>query len=85
MASGDVGDRKGERDALVHARDAVRAKIDKLSGIADLPERGGADAIADEYIDAVVRGACAFGARPSSVQPVSSRRPPTPRLRSAAA
>ena len=48
---------EGERASLLHAREAVRAKIDKLSGIAALPELGGADAVADEYIDAVVRGA----------------------------
>ena len=41
-----------ERAALGRALDAVQAKLDRLAGIAG----GGADALADEYIDAVVRG-----------------------------
>ncbi len=43
----------GERDALERARLAVQAKLGDLAGISG----GGADALADEYIDAVVRGA----------------------------
>jgi hypothetical protein len=46
-------DLDGERAALERARDAVQAKLAVLAGI----EGGGADALADEYIDAVVRGA----------------------------
>ncbi|WP_426574290.1 AAA family ATPase [Aquihabitans sp. McL0605] len=46
-------DLDGERDALVRARTAVQAKLVALDGISG----GGADALADEYIDAVVRGA----------------------------
>ena len=42
-----------ERTALARARAAVRTKLDALAGISG----GGADALADEYIDAVVRGA----------------------------
>ncbi|WCO65002.1 AAA family ATPase [Iamia majanohamensis] len=42
-----------ERSALARARAAVRTKLDALAGISG----GGADALADEYIDAVVRGA----------------------------
>lgn len=45
-------DLDGERAALARAREAVHAKLHRLSGIAG----GGADALADEYIDAVVRG-----------------------------
>lgn len=41
-----------ERTALARARTAVVAKLDALAGISG----GGADALADEYIDAVVRG-----------------------------
>jgi hypothetical protein len=41
-----------ERAALGRARHAVERKLDVLSGISG----GGADALADEYIDAVVRG-----------------------------
>jgi hypothetical protein len=41
-----------ERAALARALDAVQAKLDRLAGISG----GGADALADEYIDAVVRG-----------------------------
>ncbi len=41
-----------ERRALARARDAVEDKLAKLAGIAG----GGADALADEYIDAVVAG-----------------------------
>jgi hypothetical protein len=41
-----------ERAALRAATDAVEAKLARLGGIAG----GGADALADEYIDAVVRG-----------------------------
>jgi hypothetical protein len=41
-----------ERAALDRARGAVAAKLDRLAGISG----GGADALADEYIDAVVRG-----------------------------
>ncbi|HWJ98857.1 MAG TPA: hypothetical protein VNQ33_11900, partial [Acidimicrobiales bacterium] len=46
-------DLDGERAALARARDAVQAKLTSLAGISG----GGADALADEYIDAVVRGA----------------------------
>jgi hypothetical protein len=46
-------DLDGERAALARARDAVAAKLTALAGISG----GGADALADEYIDAVVRGA----------------------------
>ena len=46
-------DLDGERAALARARDAVQAKLAALAGISG----GGADALADEYIDAVVRGA----------------------------
>lgn len=42
-----------ERTALARARAAVRTKLATLAGISG----GGADALADEYIDAVVRGA----------------------------
>ena len=42
-----------ERAALARARRAVATKLDALAGI----RGGGADALADEYIDAVVRGA----------------------------
>ena len=42
-----------ERAALARARGAVATKLDALAGISG----GGADALADEYIDAVVRGA----------------------------
>ncbi|MEZ5182410.1 MAG: AAA family ATPase [Acidimicrobiales bacterium] len=45
-------DLDGERAALARARDAVQAKLGALAAI----EGGGADALADEYIDAVVRG-----------------------------
>jgi hypothetical protein len=41
-----------ERAALARALDAVDAKLDRLAGLSG----GGADALADEYIDAVVRG-----------------------------
>ncbi|HEX2576852.1 MAG TPA: AAA family ATPase [Aquihabitans sp.] len=41
-----------ERAALARARDAVTRKLGTLAGISG----GGADALADEYIDAVVRG-----------------------------
>jgi DNA helicase IV len=44
-----------ERDALARARDAVGAKLESLSTISG----GGADALADEYIDAVVAGTVA--------------------------
>jgi AAA domain len=44
-----------ERAALLDARAAVDAKLDRLAGISG----GGADALADEYIDAVVRGSIA--------------------------
>ena len=46
-------DLDGERAALDRARDAVQAKLRTLDTISG----GGADALADEYIDAVVRGA----------------------------
>lgn len=46
-------DLAGERVALAEARAAVAATLDRLSRVAG----GGADALADEYIDAVVRGA----------------------------
>lgn len=52
-ASNTTVDLDGERAALVRARDAVQAKLASLAGISG----GGADALADEYIDAVVRGA----------------------------
>jgi hypothetical protein len=42
-----------ERAALVRAHGAVDAKLARLAGISG----GGADALADEYIDAIVRGA----------------------------
>ncbi len=42
-----------ERAELARAREAVQAKLATLAGISG----GGADALADEYIDAVVRGA----------------------------
>jgi hypothetical protein len=45
-------DLDGERAALARARGAVDAKLASLAGISG----GGADALADEYIDAVVRG-----------------------------
>jgi hypothetical protein len=44
-----------EREALIRARGAVEDKLAKLAGIADLGPTG-ADALADEYIDAVVAG-----------------------------
>ena len=44
-----------ERAALAQARDAVQKKVATLSTISG----GGADALADEYIDAVVRGTIA--------------------------
>ena len=46
-------DLDGERAALDRARSAVKAKLRSLDRISG----GGADALADEYIDAVVRGA----------------------------
>lgn len=46
-------DLESERAALARARDAVRAKLAALDRI----EGGGADALADEYIAAVVAGA----------------------------
>src|SRR4051812_34947305 len=52
-ASSSTVDLDGERAALSRARDAVQAKLTSLAGISG----GGADALADEYIDAVVRGA----------------------------
>src|SRR4029453_18448459 len=53
-SSGDAPvDLDHERAALDQARRAVRAKVAKLS----LIEGGGADALADEYIAAVVVGA----------------------------
>ncbi len=45
-------DLASERSALARAQDAVQAKLAKLAGISG----GGADALTDEYIDAVVRG-----------------------------
>lgn len=42
-----------ERDALARARLAVDAKLERLAGVSG----GGADALADEYIDAVVAAA----------------------------
>ena len=45
-------DLEGELAALERARRAVEDKLAKLAGIAG----GGADAVADEYIDAVVAG-----------------------------
>lgn len=50
---GPVVDLDGERAALTRARDAVTSKLASLATISG----GGADALADEYIDAVVRGA----------------------------
>ncbi len=47
-----VVDLDGEREALVRAHEAVDAKLASLSTISG----GGADALADEYIDAVVAG-----------------------------
>lgn len=47
-----VVDLDGERAALRGAREAVQAKLATLASISG----GGADALADEYIDAVVRG-----------------------------
>ena len=51
-ASGDPVTLETERAALARARDAVTAKLAALATISG----GGADALADEYIDAVVRG-----------------------------
>lgn len=48
----EVVDLGGEQRALTRALAAVEAKLERLSGISG----GGADALADEYIDAVVRG-----------------------------
>ncbi len=45
-------DLEGELAALERARQAVEDKLEKLAGISG----GGADAMADEYIDAVVAG-----------------------------
>lgn len=47
-----VVDLDSERLALERSRDAVEAKLARLAGISG----GGADELADEYIDAVVRG-----------------------------
>ncbi len=52
-ASSTSVDLDGERAALDRARSAVQSKLTALAGISG----GGADALADEYIDAVVRGA----------------------------
>ncbi len=52
-ASSTSVDLDGERAALERARSAVQTKLTALAGISG----GGADALADEYIDAVVRGA----------------------------
>ncbi len=52
-ASSTSVDLDGERAALERARSAVQAKLTSLASISG----GGADALADEYIDAVVRGA----------------------------
>jgi hypothetical protein len=46
---------EGERAALVRARTAVEDKLTKLAGLTDLGPTG-ADALADEYINAVVAG-----------------------------
>jgi hypothetical protein len=51
-ASTEVVDLDAERAALADARAAVADKLVRLAGISG----GGADALADEYIDAVVRG-----------------------------
>jgi hypothetical protein len=51
-ASTEVVDLDAERAALIDARAAVADKLVRLAGISG----GGADALADEYIDAVVRG-----------------------------
>ena len=45
-------DLDGEREALTRARTAVESKLARLAGVSG----GGADELADEYIDAVVRG-----------------------------
>jgi hypothetical protein len=50
----DGADLATERAALERARDAARATLDRLSRHS---RSGGADAIADEYIDAVIAGA----------------------------
>ena len=52
-AASTTVDLDGERAALARAREAVQRKLVSLDGISG----GGADALADEYIDAVVRGA----------------------------
>lgn len=52
MGAAVVVDLDAERRALDDALGAVQAKLAQLAGIAG----GGADALADEYIDAVVRG-----------------------------
>ena len=49
---GELVDLATEQAALARALDAVQAKLDRLAGISG----GGADALADEYIDSVVRG-----------------------------
>ncbi len=49
---GEVVDLAVEQAALRRALEAVQAKLQRLAGISG----GGADALADEYIDAVVRG-----------------------------
>lgn len=49
---GPTVDLDSERAALARSRDAVESKLERLAGISG----GGADELADEYIDAVVRG-----------------------------
>ena len=49
---GPAVDLDSERAALDRSRDAVESKLERLAGISG----GGADELADEYIDAVVRG-----------------------------
>ena len=51
-AVGPVVDLDSERAALARSRAAVDDKLERLAGISG----GGADELADEYIDAVVRG-----------------------------
>ena len=50
--NGEVVDLGAEQATLARALSAVEAKLQRLAGISG----GGADALADEYIDAVVRG-----------------------------
>ncbi len=52
MRVGTVIDLDSERAALARSRRAVESKLERFAGISG----GGADGLADEYIDAVVRG-----------------------------